>query len=74
MYQARKEAEEATARGGGAAAAAPADPPDEKPLAVKKEEPDPEVRPHTLTLHFTLYLHFTDNKSQIFSNKKIPKG
>lgn len=44
MCQARKETEEATARGGGAGAAAPgAEPADEKPLIIKREEPDPEV-------------------------------
>lgn len=41
ILQVRKELEEAGAR-----VASGAEPPDEKPLAVKKEEPDPEVPRH----------------------------
>lgn len=43
LYQVRKELEEASTRGGAGSSAAAPDAPDEKPLAVKKEEPDPEV-------------------------------
>lgn len=42
VAQLRKETEEAAARGG----ASTSDQPDEKPLPIKKEEPDPDVCIH----------------------------